>query len=54
MECLVAFPDAEGNTFIRKGQVGDWKNHFDKDMNKDWDAWIEDQLKGTSFLMEFE
>jgi hypothetical protein len=48
------FADADGNCFIRKGKVGDWKNHFDDQMNQDWDPWIEDQLKGSDFKMEFE
>jgi len=47
-------PDAEGNQFIRKGIVGDWKNYFDEAMNRDWDPWIQDQLKDTDFEMQFE
>jgi len=54
MSTLVGFPDAEGNAFIRKGKVGDWKNYFDDEMNKDWDAWIADQLKDSGFKMEFD
>ena len=41
-------------TFIRKGVVGDWKNHFDDGMNKEWDAWIEEQMKDTDFKMVYE
>ena len=33
--------------FIRKGQVGDWRNHFDKEKNQKWDKWIETNIKGT-------
>ena len=47
-------PDKDGNTFIRKGMIGDWKNHFDEDMNKEWDSMIEEQLKGSGFKMIFE
>ena len=47
-------PDKKGNTFIRKGIVGDWKNYFDDKMNAEWDPWIEKQLAGTGFQMEFE
>ena len=46
--------DKDGNTFIRKGIIGDWKNHFDEDMNKEWDPMIEEQLKGSGFKMIFE
>ena len=43
--------DESGNTFIRKGITGDWKNYFDCDMNEDWDPWIEKQLAGSGFKM---
>jgi len=35
----------EGNgQFIRKGIVGDWINHFDQDLNADYNKWIEESL----------
>ena len=46
--------DDEGNGFIRKGIIGDWKNYFDKDMNDEWDVSIESQLLGTDYTMIFE
>ena len=34
-----------GNTrmekFLRKGQVGDWQNYFNEEMEMIWNAWIE-------------
>ena len=33
--------------FIRKGQVGDWKNYFNQENNKLWDDWIAENLDGT-------
>ncbi|KAK9883283.1 hypothetical protein WA026_001467 [Henosepilachna vigintioctopunctata] len=33
--------------FVRKGKNGDWKNHFDQELNKEADEWIEDNLKYT-------
>ena len=33
-------PDKDGNTFIRKGIIGDWKNYFDEEMNKEWEYLI--------------
>ncbi len=41
-------------TFIRKGVVGDWKNHFDQETNEEWDKWIEAATKDTGFKMTFE
>ena len=46
--------DGKGNAFIRKGKVGDWRNYFDEKMNAEWDPWIEEQLKGSDFKMEFD
>ena len=46
--------DESGNTFIRKGIIGDWKNYFDDNMNEEWDPWIENQLAGSGFNMQFE
>ena len=46
--------DDNGHSFIRKGVIGDWKNHFDEEMNKEWDLEIEKQLTGSDFRMVFE
>jgi len=33
--------------FFRKGLVGDWENHFDKQRSEKWEAWIENNITGT-------
>ena len=33
--------------FIRKGQVGDWKNHFDAKGNQEFENWILENIGGT-------
>ena len=33
--------------FIRKGQVGDWKNYFNEENTKLWDDWIAKNINGT-------
>ncbi|KAK4023113.1 hypothetical protein OUZ56_008544 [Daphnia magna] len=42
--------------FIRKGQIGDWKNHFSAELNNRIDQWIEKNLAGTDlkFTTELE
>ena len=46
--------DKNGRSFIRKGIIGDWKNHFDEKTNKEWDFEIERQLSGSDFRVIFE
>lgn len=36
-----------GKSFIRKGQVGDWKNYMTPELSKKFDDWIEENTKGT-------
>ncbi len=43
-----------GPGFIRKGVVGDWRNHFSEEANKEWDEWIEEELEGSDFRFQFE
>lgn len=37
--------------FIRKGVVGDWKNHFTPETSKEWDEWIKEELDRTGLNM---
>jgi len=37
----------EGSRFLRKGKTGDWKNHFDAELNERIDRWIESNLAGS-------
>ena len=37
----------EMKKFIRKGEVGDWKNYFDEENCKRFDQWILDNISGT-------
>lgn len=39
-----------GNSFIRKGQVGDWKNFMTPELSKKFDDWIETNTKGTGLF----
>lgn len=36
-----------GNVFFRKGEVGDWKNHFTPEQSKEMDAAFNKHLAGT-------
>lgn len=38
--------DKVGQHFIRKGQIGDWKNYMSPDMSKRFDDWIDKHTEG--------
>ena len=42
--------------FFRKGSVGDWKNYFDKAQAKQFEDWIQNNIKGTTLekLQQFK
>ncbi|XP_033100097.1 sulfotransferase family cytosolic 1B member 1-like [Anneissia japonica] len=40
--------------FIRKGQIGDWKNHFTVAENEAFDAVIHQNLSGTGLTFDYE
>ena len=44
-----------GGDFMRKGEVGDWRNYFSQEMVEKWDAWIGENVNGTGleFLKKF-
>jgi len=37
----------KGGQFIRKGIVGDWRNHFQDQTAQDWDRWIIEEFEKT-------
>ncbi|TRY67470.1 hypothetical protein TCAL_13577 [Tigriopus californicus] len=34
-----------GQCFIRRGKIGDWKNHFDTETSLEWDDWIQEKKR---------
>lgn len=40
--------------FIRKGMVGDWKNHMSAEMSAKFDAWIAFNSAGTDLIFDYE
>ncbi|XP_013145970.1 PREDICTED: sulfotransferase family cytosolic 1B member 1-like [Papilio polytes] len=44
---------ANGNlSFIRKGQVGNWKEYFDEEMTQQAERWMADNLRDTDLTFE--
>lgn len=40
--------------FIRKGQIGDWKNHMTKEISERFDEWIDLNSRGTGLEFDYE
>ena len=39
---------------LNKGKTGDWKNHFNPELNRRIDAWVESNLADTDLRFEME
>jgi hypothetical protein len=39
--------EKSNGSFIRKGAVGDWMNHFSPEIIRSWSEWIEKETAGT-------
>lgn len=44
----------QGMKFMRKGKIGDWKNHLDEDANRRFDAWIRERFGHSDLRFEYE
>ena len=40
--------------FMRKGKIGDWKNHFDQETVEKFSKWEAKWLQGTDFQFRYE
>ena len=45
------FKEGRGE-FTRKGEGGDWLNHFDEKTNQEWNVWVRDQLDNIGIQEE--
>ncbi|KAJ7375461.1 hypothetical protein OS493_002234 [Desmophyllum pertusum] len=48
------FKGIKGDGYIRKGQVGEWKNYFTEEQNQLFDKVFKEKLEGTGLSFEFE
>lgn len=47
-----SYPHSNG-VFVL-GQIGDWKNYFDEDLNERFDAWIAESSRGIGLQFQYE
>lgn len=40
--------------FIRKGEVGDWRNHMSEEMSARFDRWTKEKTAGTDLSFDYE
>lgn len=48
----VSYLESTDLRFIRKGEIGDWKNYMSDDLSRRFDEWAEQHLKGTELSFE--
>ena len=53
-EELAAENAASKLEFMRKGETGDWKNHFSQEISDEMDVWIKRELAGTDLQFTTE
>uniref|UniRef100_A0A336N8V6 CSON009272 protein n=1 Tax=Culicoides sonorensis TaxID=179676 RepID=A0A336N8V6_CULSO len=54
LEPIIGPEDQLPVKFIRKGQIGDWKNYMDDELSARFDKWIEDKFGGSGLEFEYE
>lgn len=47
-----SYLEATDLRFIRKGEIGDWKNYMSEDLSNRFDEWAEQHLKGSELSFE--
>lgn len=44
----------KNNQFIRKGQIGDWKNYMSAELSERFDEWTRKNTEGTGLHFDYE
>lgn len=45
---------SQGSQFIRKGQIGDWKNYMSNELSERFDEWTRENTAGTGLEFDYE
>lgn len=54
LSTIVASNNTENGKFIRRGEVGDWKNYFTPELSSRFDRFIEEKTRGTGLVFDYE
>lgn len=54
LETNTTAASSKDSKFIRKGQVGDWKNYMSPEASHRFDQWIEDNTRGSGLSFDYE
>lgn len=54
LENIIQPNDKNTVKFIRRGQIGDWKNYMSADMSRRFDEWIERNSCESDLKFEYE
>lgn len=52
LEEKLLVPGSEGS-YIRKGEIGDWKNHFTDEQNKQFDVLCREKMSGCGLVFKY-
>ena len=52
LEEKLLVPGSEGS-YIRKGEIGDWKNHFTDEQNKQFDVLCREKMSGCGPVFKY-
>ena len=52
-EWMKKYRRSSGTNFMRKGEIGDWKNHFTQEQSARLDAVYDKLIRGTGLNLEF-
>ncbi|CAM6031280.1 unnamed protein product [Sphagnum compactum] len=54
LEPIIGKQEESPGKFIRKGQIGDWKNYMNDKISNQFDEWIDKKFSNTGLVFKYE